>query len=214
MPQNRSLLRIPGAQRTGAESRNPGRHVLQHGGPASAAQGRGNPAPCDGADSLGAPVGRSSAAGDADFADRGGAGSQLRARRKGRTPDVHQQELAVRRAGERRIRQDARGNRPGIPVQDLRRARGDSLRHLEIPDATQSRTARGRRCEAGRYGEGSAVAGAVPAGSQEVPDRYEGEGLRSQEGGRAQTRSAESRSQAGTRIYGQHGERTAAGPYH
>ena len=103
-----------------------------------------------GADPFGAPGRGSAAAGDPHLADRGCAGRQLRPRREGRTSDVHQQVIAVRRTGEGRVRQDAGEDRPRVPVQDLRRARGDSLRHLEIPDAAQSRASRSRRREARR----------------------------------------------------------------
>ena len=41
---DRGPFRIPGTERTGQEGRNPGRHVLQHGGTAPAAQGRGDSA--------------------------------------------------------------------------------------------------------------------------------------------------------------------------
>lgn len=71
---------------------------------------------------LGAPGRRPAAAGDPDLADRRCAGRQLRPRREGRASDVHQQELAVRRPGQGRVRTHARENRPRIPLQDLRRA--------------------------------------------------------------------------------------------
>lgn len=41
---------------------------------------------------------------------------QLRPRREGRASDVHQQELAVRRPGQGRVRTHARENRPRIPL--------------------------------------------------------------------------------------------------
>ena len=150
LPQDRGLFRLPGSERTGAEGRDSRRHVFEHGGPAQAAQGRGDPAPRHGADPFGAPGRGSAAAGDPHLADRGCAGRQLRPRREGRTSDVHQQVVAVRGPREGRVRQDAGEDRPRVPVQDLRRARGDSLRHLEIPDAAQSRASRSRRREARR----------------------------------------------------------------
>ena len=115
-------IEASGSQRTGAKGRDTRRHVLEHGRPAQAAQGRGHPAARHGADPLGAPGRRPAAAGDPDLADRRCAGRQLRPRREGRASDVHQQELAVRRPGQGRVRTHAREDRPRIPLQDLRRA--------------------------------------------------------------------------------------------
>ena len=96
LPQDRGPFRIPGTERTGQEGRNPGRHVLQHGGTAPAAQGRRNFAPRHGVDPDRTSGRRSAAAGDPDLADRGCPGRKLRIGRKGRAADVHDQEFAIR----------------------------------------------------------------------------------------------------------------------
>ena len=214
LPQDRGLLRLPGTQRTGAEGRDSRRHVFEHGRPAQAAQGRGHPAARHGADSLGAPCCGSAAAGDPDFADRGRAGRELRPRREGRTSDVHQQKLAVRGAGEGRVRTYAREDRPRIPLQDLRRPRGDSLRYVEIPDAAQSGASRSRRRETRRQREGGPAARTLPAGRQELPDGHEGQGLRRFEARGTQGRGEEGRGECCGRHYGQYRYGAAARPHH
>ena len=104
LPQDRGPFRIPGTERTGQEGRNPGRHVLQHGGTAPAAQGRGDSAPRHGVDPDCTSGRRSAAAGDPYLADRGCPGRKLRIGRKGRTADVHDQEFAIRCSRKGRIR--------------------------------------------------------------------------------------------------------------
>ena len=122
LPQDRGLLRLPGSERTGAEGRDSGRHVFEHGSAAQAAQGRGDPAAGHGADPFGASGRRSSAPGNPDVADRRCPGRELCPGREGGTPDVYQQVVAVRRSREGRVRTYAGEDRPRVPFQDLRRA--------------------------------------------------------------------------------------------
>ena len=131
-------------------------------------------------------------------------------RREGRTSDVHQQKLAVRGAGEGRVRTYAREDRPRIPLQDLRRPRGDSLRYVEIPDAAQSGASRSRRRETRRQREGGPAARTLPAGRQELPDGHEGQGLRRFEARGTQGRGEEGRGECCGRHYGQYRYGTAA----
>ena len=154
------------------------------------------------------------AAGDPDFADRGRAGRELRPRREGRTSDVHQQKLAVRGAGEGRVRTYAREDRSRIPLQDLRRPRGDSLRYVEIPDAAQSGASRSRRRETRRQRKGGPAARTLPAGRQELPDGHEGQGLRRFEARGTQGRGEEGRRECCGRHYGQYRYGAAARPHH
>ena len=128
--------------------------------------------------------------------------------------DVHQQKLAVRGAGEGRVRTYAREDRPRIPLQDLRRPRGDSLRYVEIPDAAQSGASRSRRRETRRQREGGPAARTLPAGRQELPDGHEGQGLRRFEARGTQGRGEEGRGECCGRHYGQYRYGAAARPHH
>ncbi len=94
----------------------------------------------------------------------------------------------------------------------MRRARGDALRYIEVPEAAQPRIGGCRRRASGRKREGGAAARTLPAGGEDLSQRCQEGGLCPEGSGRSGTRSRQEA--GGTAHYGRYGRRSAARPCH